>query len=287
MELIVGGIAVITLLAAAFFAGTKFGLAAAADLPNFVSADIARHHASDQSKMLDTWRREIANILVWNDPERYLNLYRSLHLEVKDYGAWKTQVLREKLDGLCEEYPIFTDFDPLGIRPHVLYADESASISIEEFEKRFADLTRYKAFRRWTDKSWGHVTATSETDLEHLTRYAGRLRDTKFLLRLERAMSDYNVWRAADHDEFIFEYGNVVIRPVSHIAERRHGIHFKDTNEFGLCCQFASDDGRSSISYYRSNNTFQDEGILDALVAVADAFRTPFSRLLHETESPE
>jgi hypothetical protein len=142
---------------------------------------------------LHAWRREIANILVWQDPSRYINLYQTLHAEVSAYRAWKPAALQAKFDELCKRYPNYENFDPFGTWPHVLYADARSGKSDEELEEMFADATRFQAILCATHPYWEWFDATSDRGLDHLTDYVAQIKDTKFRLRLERAISDYSI----------------------------------------------------------------------------------------------
>lgn len=272
MALLVGIVVVAISLVIAFFLGAKFGLRSAVDAPDLAS-DAVRV-ANDQRTMLDTWRREIANILVWENPDRYLDLYRTLHGEVSAYSGMKPEVLRAKLGEMCAKYPRFEDFDAMSTRTHVLYPEAREIMSSEDLAEKFSEITRFLAMQRATNSNWQFVKATSDDDLDHLVKYVSKIKDTKFRLRLERAISDYYVWCAdSDRDGDVFEYGHVVVQPVSHFAETRYGIYLKDTNEFGLYGLFHANDERIFHSFYRSDNSFREEKRLDYLHAVAEEFR--------------
>ena len=85
MEWIIGIIVVGVILFYVFGFGAKLGQDAAKNSTNFASRDVRTAQAHDRNNLLNTWRREIANILVWRDPDRYVELYKSLHAEVSTY----------------------------------------------------------------------------------------------------------------------------------------------------------------------------------------------------------
>jgi hypothetical protein len=278
MEFLIGTVIVGIVLFFVFGFGLKQGHKLARDSTNFASRDVRTAQAHDRNNLLDTWRREIANLLVWRDPDHYIDLYRSLHHEVSAYRKWEKAALQAKFDEISKRYPHYEDFDPIGTRLHVLYAD--ARPSDKELEDRFADITRFQAILCATNSSWGMFAATSDDDLHHLMEYALRIKDTKFQLRLERAISDYYAANATkdvtEHADL--EYGNTTVQRVPHFAENRYGVHFKDTNEFGLYGFFVSDDGRIFHSYYRSDDTFEEVRLLDILHGVADEYRDQLRR---------
>jgi hypothetical protein len=210
-----------------------------------------------------------------------VNLYKTLHAEVSGYKDWKPDALQAKHDELSARYPNYEDFDVFGTRLHVLYADVHSWHS-EALDEMFADITRFQAILCATKRRWDWFEAASGGELQHLTEYVKRIKDTKFQLRLERAISDFYVWRhfkdetTDDRMEVanaVFDYGNINVRRVEHFAENRYGVHFKDTNEFALYCFFMFDDGRTSYSYYRTDSAFDNEQRLDVLRGVLEDTR--------------
>jgi len=284
MELLIGIVIVGVVLFFVFGFGAKAGVSVAKDAPNFASRDVRTAQVHDRNNLLSAYRREIANVLVWRDPDRYLDFYRTLHTEVSTYKDWKIDALQAKHDELAKKYPQYADFDGFGTRLHVLYTDTHYGWS-EDLAARFADITRFQALAftsYWKSEATWLGGATSDDDLAHLTEYVLSIKDTKFALRLERAVDDYRAWcegkGGRPHwdspiEEQTFDTYTVTVRPISHFAENRYGVHFKDTNEFGLYTFYVFDDGRISYSYYRTDAKFQSEHPLDHLRSVADAYR--------------
>ena len=277
MELLIGIVVVGVVLFFVFSFGAKMGQDAAKNTSSFASHDVRTAQAHDRNNLLNTWRREIANLLVWRNPDHYIEFYRSLHTEVSSFKDWKRDVLEAKYDEIAKRYPQYADFDPFATRLHVLYPDARRH-SDEELECVFADITRFQAILCTTKSDWKWFEATSDSDLHHLIKYAASIKDTKFQLRLERAVDNFDLWNSAKNDEIVdrtdvFEFRHTEVRRVSHFAENRYGVHFKDTNEFGLYGYFISDAGRIYYSYYRSDSTFQEERHLDVLSGVADDYR--------------
>ena len=108
-------------------------------------------------------------------------------------------------------------------------------------------------------------TTTSDKELEHLQEYARRIIDTKFKHQLKRAMAEFRTFQKYAPDNLgIIETPEFTIRRVSQYAEIRYGIQLKATNEFGLYGVFVADDGKEFENYYRSDEEFKLEKILDA-----------------------
>src|SRR5262245_13904843 len=110
MELLIGIVIVGVVLFFVFGYGAKQGQDMARKTTNFASHDVRTAKAHDRNNLLNAWRREIANMLVWRDPDRYLELYRSLHAEVATYKNWKQGELQAKYDELSKQYPQYEDF---------------------------------------------------------------------------------------------------------------------------------------------------------------------------------
>ena len=266
--------------------GAKTGVNVAKDTRNFASRDVRTAQAHDRNNLLNAYRREIANLLVWHDPDRYLEFYRTLHAEVSTYKDWKMEALQAKHDELAKQFPQYEDFDGFGTRLHVLYTDTHSGWS-EDLAARFVDITRFQAIAcatYWKDSTAWFGGPTSDSDLEHLANYVDRIKDTKFALRLERAVDDYRFWCEGKGgyplhwdspiEERTLDYHNVVVQPIESLGENRYGVHFKDTNEYGIYGSYVFEDRpRVMHSYYRSNAAFQNERLLDPLRSVAETHR--------------
>jgi hypothetical protein len=225
--------------------------------------------ASDLSLLLTTLRRELANYMVRRDPDRFLRLYKQAHADASEICKADKTSRKAKLAGICDKYSFIHDFDLLATREHVLYEDAMSGSSIEDIEAHYLDIVNFHALRLAPNEEWN--TATSNRNLEHLEKYARRIKDTKFKQRLIDANRIFNAGRedyeySAD-SLILFENHAINVRHVYHIAEKRYGFHFKDTNEYGLYGVFY-DDGRDKtyFSYFRSDQNFETEKYLDTLV---------------------
>ncbi|OYW53048.1 MAG: hypothetical protein B7Y80_19010 [Hyphomicrobium sp. 32-62-53] len=233
--------------------------------------------AIDRANYLQTLRRELANQLVWRDPQRFLQLYRHLHSEVASFGSWRPEEVRKRLYELCRKYPNYDDFDAIGTREYVLYPDRVSSFDDTELEDCYRDMVTFVALSVIADPTWneaasrGCVHKLSEEELAHLTKYVRKIEDTKLRLRIEQAVDAYYAWR--DDQTGILNNDFYSVHPLHHFAETRYGIHLKRTNEFAIYAFFMFDDGRTSHSYYRSDPTFEKEEDLCPLHAVLEAIR--------------
>jgi hypothetical protein len=265
MELIVVGLAA---LVGGFVLGAK--LSAKAVTPALTQ--VSNTQAIDRANFLQTLRRELANVMVWRNPQRYLQLYRQLNSEVSSLRSWRSEVVCKRLAELASKYPYYSDFDSVATREYVLYADGVSTLGDDELEGRYRDLVMFAALSSIDDAGWKDaaskmfVHTTDNKELTHLAEYVQRIEDTKIRLRIERAMDDNAMARREDARNLNNDYYSIVDLP--HFAENRYGVHLKRTNEFGIYSFFVFDDGRIHYSYYRSDPTFTQEQPLNPLHAV-------------------
>lgn len=251
-----------------------------------VNQSMSRHfagRAEDRAAFLYVASRELANLMIWKDPDRYLSLYKALLAETDAFKSWKDDALQAKYDEISKRYPQYSDFDVLGVRPYVLYPSAAGSFSYDDLAGFYSDIVRFVAILKASNEHWKNVGGLTAQELQHLEKYVRRLKDTKFKLRLRRAIEDFYTWRsgreqANDGSSDAFDRNGYVVSRVRHFAENRYGVRLKDTNEFGLYGFFVHDnpapngDVDISYSYYRSDPSFEKEIWLDVDGAVYDYF---------------
>ena len=88
-----------------------------------VLKDRDRTQAIDRANYLRVLRRELANILIWRDPQRYISLHNQLTLDSKSLESWRSEEIQKRLAELSVKYPSYDDFDVIDLREYVLYAD--------------------------------------------------------------------------------------------------------------------------------------------------------------------
>lgn len=267
MEVLVVGIVA---LIGGFVLGSKFSAKTVAP----VLSEVSNTQAIDRANFLQTLRRELANILIWRDPQRYLQLYRQLHSDCASLGSWRPEEVRNRLAELCKKYPSYSDFDAIATREYVLYADGVSWSDSAELERRYQDIVTFVALSVTADATWkeaasrGFVHWLSDDELAHLSKYVQRIEDTKLRLRIDQAVETYYAWR--NEQTGLLDNDFYSVRPLHHFAENRYGIHLKRTGEFAIYSFFMFDDGRTSYSYYRSDPTFEQEQRLHVLHEVLE-----------------
>ena len=131
MELFLVGIVA---LVVGFFLGAK--LIAKGSLPGI--QEMQKTQAIDRANYLFTLRRELANILIWRDSQRYVKLYQELSLEFVSLKSWRMEEINKRLSELTKQYEFYNDFDIIGSKEYVLYSDNWHNY--EELESRYRDI---------------------------------------------------------------------------------------------------------------------------------------------------
>jgi hypothetical protein len=223
--------------------------------------------AGDRNFALSVLRRELANWMFRRDPDRYRRAYKVAHDATTAIATADRTEQRRQLAKLAEQYPFYTDFDLVSTRDYVLYADALGGNSYDDVERHYTDIIRFQALQAVLDETWPSAGATSDKELEHLDSYLLRFKDTLFRTRMEEALREFYAYRRGKGDGAgpdVYETTLLAVRSVAHFAEVRYGVHFKDTDEFGLHGVFFAD-GRDKpfTGFYRSNAGFTEETILD------------------------
>ena len=205
---------------------------------------LALNMASDRELMLFTFRRELANHMVRADPDRFLRLYRKARAAEAAIGSADKAEREAQFTIITKKYPMYEDFNLVGTREHVLYADALSTYPLEDIEDHYLNLVKFHALQRMLDEGWWlRGAATSDRDLEHLEQYVRKIKDTKFRQRLIAAIDEFQTFASAKQlsrlDEpgkspYVYETNVLAVRDVPHFAESRTGFHFIDTNEFAL-----------------------------------------------------
>lgn len=224
--------------------------------------------AADLTAYLNVLRRELGNWMIRHDADRYIRVYEATKDEIAEINKASGSVQNARLLLLAEKYPSYVDFDIVGARDYVLYEDTLNGF--EDVETAYKDIASFQSLKFCTDEHWRwQKPPTDEKELEHLRRYARRLEDSRFKNRLRDAVASFRAfqWGQENVDNAVYEDRNFSVRPVSHFAETRYGVHFKATDEYGLYSVFYYDevDRPPHEGYCRSDATFEKQTYLDDL----------------------
>jgi hypothetical protein len=258
-------------LAVAALIGFFVGMSLLGRALESVASERELNMASDRELMLSTFRRELANYMVQADPDRFLRLYQKARAAEAAIGSADKAEREAQYTIITKKCPMYADFDLVATREHVLYADALSAYSLEDIEDHYLNLVKFHALKCVLDEGWRlRGAATSDRDLEHLKKYVQKIKDTKFRQRLVAAVDEFYLHgfdNRLDHapGEPDYKTKALAVYRVHHFAEIRYGVHFKDTDEFGLYGSFHGDDDREYRGYYRSDHTFKAEIYLDHL----------------------
>jgi len=235
--------------------------------------EIEKTQAIDRANYLFTLRRELANLLIWRDPQRYLKLFQELSSEFKSFGSWRLEEINKRLAELSEKYPFYDDFDIIESKEYVLYSGDW--LNYEELEARYRDIATFVALSfvgntSWKDERW-RFELVFDDGHEHLSEYVQSIEDTKLIARMDRVMEDSKIYQQTSP----FDNDSYSVRYLYSHYEDRYGIHFKLTNEFAIYTSFVFDDGHTTHSHYRSDSTFEKEEFLFENGALLEELKRP------------
>jgi hypothetical protein len=189
---------------------------------------------------------------------------------------------------------MYTDFDLVGTREHVLYADALRMYPVEDIEEHYLNLVKFHALQRALDPDWQfRGAATTASDLEHLQSYVQKINDTRFRQRLVAAVREFFAHRRGDpltdpEGAVAYETDALAVYYVRHFAENRYGFHFKETDDFGLYSSFYDDDrDKTYESFYRSDRKLETETYLDHLRINEALFPSTKKGDRHDSSHPE
>src|SRR5579884_196516 len=241
-------------------AGSLLGFRFAARSAEPTLQGLRRHLAQDRNRALTLLRRELANWLIRHDTDGYVGVYRDAHRVVAAIKMMSRDAQRRELSQITKKYPFYEDFDMLQTREWVLYEDALSKDCWEDVVNQYTTLIRFQALQASLNPDWADFQLISETELVHLEEYVEQLKDTQFKDRMKAAMRQFRAWekgRSSYKNNGVYETGTFIVRRVTHFAESRCGVHFKDTNEYGLYGVFHGDNGEIYIGIYRTDSCFQ------------------------------
>jgi hypothetical protein len=256
-----------------FLVGVMVGMKKIAQMAMREIKVLKSTQAIDRANYLFTLRRELANLLIWRDPQRYLKLFQELSSEFKSFESWRLEEINKRLAELCEKYPFYEDFDIINSTEYVLYSDKW--LNYEELEARYRDIASFVALSvvgntSWKDEGWRWRLVFDDGD-GHLSEYVQSIEDTKLIARMDQVMEDpkiYELTLPLDNDSYSVRY-------LYDHAETHYGIHFKLTNEFAIYTSFDFDDGHTTNGHYRSDSTFEKQEILFANRELLEELKRP------------
>jgi hypothetical protein len=236
-----------------------------------------RGRAEDRHAYLSTLSRELANYMIWHDPDRYHRLYVSLLKEATLLAELSKENMQKRYDEIAARYPQYRDFDVIGTRPYVLYPDGLSWKTIEDIEQAYRDIVHFQLILIASDENWKHFICISGEEEQHLAEYVQRVKDTKLRIDIEQAMTEFRAWNKSN-SYTPYESQRYTVQKISHFAENRYGIFVKPSHEYAIYGFFVADDTlpdsspKTYYSHYRSDSSFQNETHLHRLEEVRNWF---------------
>ena len=237
-------------------------------------ADNAR--AADNALLLAALSREIANELIQRDVDAYNRRFQNLVKKWMEIEKKDTQAKLSHLSIITSKYKSFSDFDELGSKAHVLYADGFSWKGDDELWDLYENIRLYDALSCNIDEKWrNHGSSITGKEAEHLRMYCKKINDTKLLAHLHRARDIYFLLEARNaeklHEEgWEYESNDYKICRVPHFCESRYGVYIKNMDRYGLWGVF--NDKVTYTSFYSTNSSFSEQKceFLDTLNAIVN-----------------
>ena len=239
--------------------------------------DSERQYIIVSNSLLETYRREIANFLIIQDPPRYHNLWQKLSKEVSLLTNEQKQVNR--MTAISDKYPFFEKFDGMGGWEYTLYNPDS---STEELEELYIDSFLYQFLRHEINKRPYYSTNpflkenSDETHASFVKETVKEVSDFLVFQQLELAygickiISESRGGLLQDEENSWFRMTVIEMRN----PDTEYGFYFKDTETYGVVTTFSSDEGTYHVNLYKSDHTFS----LDSMKPLRD-YAYPMKRL--------
>lgn len=245
---------------------------------------LTKQLSHDRMCYLSTLRRELANLLVWDDPAKFLSVYRAVLAETLALQGCSKAERDQRASALSAKYPVYEDFDKIGTRPYVLYADAVSWHEFGDLAQVYRDIAIFQTILMHETGEKRIYEVASEKEAQHLEKYVNRLLDTKLKLDIDQAVQAYFASGRRWTDRTPLDAPDFSVVPVPHFAGNRLGVTVKVTGEHGLFGAYdaggagSSGENRTYRAYLRSDADFTSERTLDTLPAVEDWRRTPSGR---------
>jgi hypothetical protein len=279
-------LAVMTAIAGVVF-GTWFGFKISKNERTSVVPVIEglqRHVDEAEHRYLEVLRRELSNEIMKDDPKSMRRALDKAH----EYAREMVRSGKERIDAewkaICMQYPNYPDFDKLGTHHFVPYEEARQSMDTNDLVDAYLDTSKMMTLLALrsdamvlhrTEEIQQHIIEAESKQLDVVTK---RRNDRLFNKRIDDAMQRHRIAERAArgvNPEYHFrEYEDTEVdvrrAGIEYSPEIGYGIHFKDTDEFGMHTFYVWDDkvdanGYPKITYrnYRSDLSFKKQEWLE------------------------
>ncbi|EAQ06309.1 hypothetical protein SKA53_04458 [Yoonia vestfoldensis SKA53] len=203
------------------------------------------------------------------DTDKYKRNFERLYDKWNEIKAKDVKSQRAYSEIITSKYRSFLDFDEIGTKAHVLYADAFSWKSDEELWELYESIRLYDALSCELDDEWRlHGTGIYKNELEHLHTYCKKLSDTKLIAHLYKAREQFDLLRKFNVEEnnegeWRYQTQDYKFKRVADFTESRWGVYVKNMDRYGMWGLFV-DEQRAYTSFYAADKDF-NEGYLDCL----------------------
>lgn len=220
----------------------------------------AANDAND--RYLEVLRRELANVIARDNPDKMIALYRKAKAQDREMLKADKARVQAELTALTHKYPVYEDFDKIATKHYVPYSGEPLWGEEGELSDAYLDISKFLIVTRIEDGRSQRPLFPDDDD-KSFQRCMQELKDRTFKSALEQAVDSYYLaCRVAEqsgsqiHD---YEDQKIGVFRLPSYADVRYGIHLKRTDEYGVYSFFVHDDGKVSSRYSRSDASFEKE----------------------------
>ncbi len=223
----------------------------------------AANDAND--RYLEILRRELANIIARDNPDRMIALYQKAEAQESEMLNADKARIEAELEALTHEYPVYEDFDKIATKHFVPYSLEPAWGGREELSDAYLDISKFLIATRIRD-GVSRQPVFPNNDQKTFRRCMQELKDQTFTTALKNAIDSHHLARrvAEQLGSHIGDYEDqqIGVFRLPSYADVRYGIHLKRTDEYGVYSFFVHDSGKVSSRYTRSDASFENETTL-------------------------
>ena len=213
--------------------------------------------------------RELANELIYRNPDRFVGLTEQIVMEVGQIQKLSKENAFVRLNNMMQTYTTYGDFDVIGTKNYNLYTEGFKDIEDIEIEKYYHDIQIWCALNAVYKDTWKfNITSDcipTEKRLEEVQKYISLYKDTILVNQIKSAKRHYdwfltNAHQLGEENSIYPEFYNNAdfeIRFIHHAGPQGEmglawSVKMLATEVIG-CWSIFHDDGESSISYFAAD----------------------------------
>jgi hypothetical protein len=225
--------------------------------------EITRQRQVDQKEYLTLLLRNLAQVMMIRNIEAYGRLRSRTFEKVTNLRKANDSLKIASLAGIASKYPYFSDFDAMPVKEYIFPLDACSWHSQEDLEQFYEEIAIFRALNFPTLEVSDEM---KQRESKLFEKYCAQWEDTLFKQRVLSVMNAFYDFRAIVEDEqsdLQYSTSSVDVVELPNTIERRFGLRFKDTNQYGIFTVFHDD--RSYETIYRSDERFEAQVIIDPI----------------------